>query len=174
MTAKNLTLISPDVQYQSAFLDMAADFEQAGETRFSISQHSYDFAEYVHRLQAFARGEELPEGWVPSTAYWLLRDDGVILGVINLRNPITPALAHHGGHIGYAIRPSQRNRGYAKQMLALCLDKVRALGLASVIITCDADNLPSARVIEANGGHLLEVVISQQTGKLIHRYQIDV
>ena len=80
-----------------------------------------------------------------------------------------------GGHIGYSIRPSQRRKGYARETLRLTLDKCREAGEARVLITCDKDNIPSARTIPANGGVLENEVVDEpglgQSG-MIQRYWI--
>jgi len=60
------------------------------------------------------------------------------------------------GHIGYTVVPWKRGRGYATRALQLLLPQVREEGLAYVELTTDADNLASKRVIEANGGKLVE------------------
>jgi predicted acetyltransferase len=83
-----------------------------------------------------------------------------------------PALEHHGGHVGYAIRPSERLKGYGTRLLALTLDKAREMGLGRVLVTCDTDNFASVRVIEKNGGVLENQVISNRSGKMISRYWI--
>jgi len=97
----------------------------------------------------------------------------MILGESRLRHSLTPALEHHGGHIGYVIRPSQRRKGYGTLILALTLEKARALGIQRVRITCDTDNTGSVRIIEKNGGILSAQVISERSGKLISQYWID-
>ena len=70
------------------------------------------------------------------------------------------------------IRPSQRRRGYGTRILALTLDKARLLGLERVLVTCDDDNLGSARIIEKNGGLLASKGLSTSSGVLIRRYWI--
>jgi predicted acetyltransferase len=60
------------------------------------------------------------------------------------------------GHIGYSVVPWKRNRGYATRALQLFLPYARAEGLAYVELTTDENNLPSQRVIEANGGTVIE------------------
>jgi predicted acetyltransferase len=82
-------------------------------------------------------------------------------------------LEHRGGHIGYVIRPSRRKQGYGASLLSLMLEKAHELGLARVRITCDTDNIGSAKVIEKNNGALSATTISERTGKLISQYWID-
>ncbi len=107
--------------------------------------------EYLERVRKDALGEDLPEGFVPSTTYWLM-EDGEYIGHVNIRHRLTPALERLGAHIGYAIRPSWRGKGYGTQMLRMALEKARSLGVERVLITCDKDNIASRKVIEKNGG----------------------
>ncbi len=60
------------------------------------------------------------------------------------------------GHVGYSVVSWKRQRGYATRALQLLLQQARAEGLAHIELTTDADNLASRRVIEANGGALIE------------------
>lgn len=84
--------------------------------------------------------------------------DGEFCGVISLRwQPGTPALPPHClGHVGYAVVPWKRRRGYATRALGLVLPLARDEGLPYVEVTTDADNFASQRVVEANGGELIE------------------
>ncbi|MDH6232330.1 putative acetyltransferase [Mesorhizobium soli] len=84
--------------------------------------------------------------------------DGEVAGSIGLRwQEGTSALPSHVlGHIGYAVVPWKRGRGYATQALALMLGEARARGLDYVEITAQPDNIVSQKVITANGGVLVE------------------
>jgi predicted acetyltransferase len=112
------------------------------------------FEQYVQQLLAEAEpGPHLPAGWVPHTTLWWV-EDGRFLGVVDIRHALTPTLTEVGGHVGYGVRPSARRRGHATAMLRASLAVAAALGLPRVLVTCDADNVGSIRVIEANGGIL--------------------
>lgn len=90
---------------------------------------------------------------VPSLQYGLFeKDSGRLLGLIQLRLELKGYLIDFGGHIGYCVRPTQRRRGYAKEMLRQALDVCRQEGLDRVLVTCLADNVGSAKTIEACGG----------------------
>ena len=76
----------------------------------------------------------------------------MVVGRVSVRHELTPFLAEHGGHVGYAVRPAFRRRGYATALLAYALDLARAQGIEPVLVTCDADNVASAAVIGRSGG----------------------
>lgn len=116
------------------------------------------FADYLRRLDEDGQlpmpGAPALSG-VPANTFWLVEQE-TFIGAINIRSRIdTPALAHFGGHVGYAVRPSRQRRGYGTHMLALALDVCRGMGLGIVRLSCAEHNLGSRRVIEANGGLLL-------------------
>ena len=102
----------------------------------------------------------LPDGStahrLPGYVRWMW--DGEFCGSIGFRwQPGTEALPPHClGHIGYGVVPWKRRLGYATQALRMLLAEVSEEGLAYAELTTDADNLPSRRVIEANGGVLAE------------------
>jgi predicted acetyltransferase len=113
-----------------------------------------EFARLVAAIRLEAETEtELPAGLVHQTVLWFV--DGVeFLGRLSIRHYLTPPLTEVGGHIGYCVRPSARRQGYATQMLAQSLPIAGALGIDPALVTCDADNTGSRKVIEAAGGEL--------------------
>lgn len=121
-------------------------------------------------------GINLKPGWVPSTTLWLV-DKDVFIGEISIRHELTPSLLKYGGHIGYEIRYSESGKGFGTNMLRMALDFCKAeLGLRKVLITCDDDNIASAKVIEKNGG-VLENKVQNQTDKgevITRRYWIEI
>src|SRR6478672_8120959 len=84
--------------------------------------------------------------------------DTEFCGSISIRwQPGTAELPPHClGHIGYAVVPWKRGRGYATLALGLLLPDARLEGLPYVEITTDETNVASRKVIEANGGRLVE------------------
>jgi predicted acetyltransferase len=113
-----------------------------------------EFARYLRELADEARDQSpRPDGRVPQTTLWWVSGEEY-LGRISIRHQLTARLREIGGHIGYDIRPSARHRGHATAMLAAALPVARSLGIDPALLTCDADNIASRKVIEANGGML--------------------
>lgn len=111
--------------------------------------------------------------WVEADTFLLMHEGKErILGMINFRHYLNDYLSEYGGHIGYAIRPTEQRKGYAKAMLALCLDECRKLGLNKVLLTCDSDNKASYRTIEACGGHFERM--TELDGIGVARYWITI
>ena len=84
--------------------------------------------------------------------------DGEFCGTIGFRwqRGMVELPPHCLGHIGYSVVPWKRRRGHATRALGLILPLARAEGLPYVELTTDADNRASRKVIEANGGVLVE------------------
>ena len=97
---------------------------------------------------------------LPGYIRWMW--DGEFCGSIGFRwKPGTEALPPTClGHMGYAVVPWKRQRGYATAALLQLLPDARAKGLRYVELTTSPENVASQRVIEANGGVFVEAFIT--------------
>jgi predicted acetyltransferase len=77
-----------------------------------------------------------------------------------------------GGHCGFSVRPSERGKGYAKEMLRLNIENSKILGIEKLLITCDVENIASEKTILANGGVYEKTI--EVDGCKIKRYWIHV
>jgi len=168
-----LVKLTPDLRL--ALVEMAEDFQAAGETRYRniLQMNDEAFFAYLRDLESDAKEEDPPSNIVPQTTYWLLRGGETLIGSCRLRLRLTQPLEHESGHIDYHIRPAEREKGYATQLLELCLERAREKELKHVILICDADNQASRKAIEKNGGILIENTTSRKSGKPILRYRIN-
>lgn len=80
-------------------------------------------------------------------------------------------LLQSGGHIGYGIRPSERQKGYASRMLALALERLRSLGVSEALLVCDKENTGSEKTIVKNGG-VLEYEFTEDNGNIVKRFWV--
>ena len=126
--------------------------------------------EYLEGLDFQEKGKELPKGRVPAS-FLIAEVDGNLVGRSSIRHTLNDYLFNVGGHIGYGVRPEYRGKGYAKEILQQSLLFIRGLGVDKALITCDDDNIASAKVIESQGGVLENLV--QDEGRLIRRYWVD-
>lgn len=110
--------------------------------------------EWIDRITIWENPETCPKGRVPSNIFIAVRTaDNRIVGVIDLRHHLgNPVLREWGGHFGYIVRPDERGKGYAKEMVRQNLINCKKLGLHKVLVTCNRDNTASERTILANGG----------------------
>lgn len=111
------------------------------------------------------------KGFVPSTLWFLTDSHGRILGAIHLRHELNERLTLNGGHIGYGVRPSERNKGYGTRMLQLLLDHIKTLGYKELMLTCDDWNKASAATMEKCGAVLIDKPVFMDT--LTRRYSIN-
>jgi predicted acetyltransferase len=187
-TAQDLQLLRPTEPYLNAYIaaleqgwsaDNVRGAAAAREEMAEIERDAIGFLAAMDDREALGAPVTLPDGSVaariPSFRRWLW--DGDFCGSINLRwQPGTGALPPHClGHIGYAVVPWKQGRGHATRALALLLPEAAAVGLPFVELTTDPDNLASQRVIEANGGRLVERFVkpAQYGGVPGLRYRID-
>ena len=170
MTGKRAFLTRPRERYKDSYIE--AVYEYIREKR-SVSWHPdilrTRFDQYLKVVEQ-AEAEPLA-GMVPSSLFWLIADDDGYIGDVDVRHYLIDSLMRYGGHIGYKIRPSCRRRGYGALICRLGIEQARLLGIGDILITCDDDNIGSAKIIEANGG-VLQDKIDNNRGVLTRRYWI--
>ena len=131
-----------------------------------------NITEYLNIISKWMSANTCPDSNVPSDSYIAVRvKDNKIVGIIDFRHHIDhPILGLWGGHIGYTVRPSERGKGIAKEMLRLNLQNCRDRNIEKVMITCSCDNHASEQVIVSNGGVFeKEVIVDREH---IKRYWI--
>ncbi|MEE2658171.1 MAG: GNAT family N-acetyltransferase [Candidatus Latescibacterota bacterium] len=152
-------LHAPSERFRDSFLEGAREFDAEGQLDstyatslgYELDSLGTNFHTFVWDLANLGNCSRLLESGYQDRIFWLLDGDEYI-GQTSIRPELgTPYLITYGGHIGYSIRPGRRRQGYGTRILALALEKC-AETMDCVLVTCDADNLPSRRIIEANGG----------------------
>lgn len=149
-----LHLSFPNISHKSAYLDMLAEWKASDEFQSGhVSPGALFRGENFEEFLQIAEDDVTDKWnrWVPATLFFLM-DGEKILGGIQIRHHIElPNLKEYGGHIGYGIRPSERRKWYATEMLRLALSEARKLWLDRVMLGCFDDNIGSIKTIEKNG-----------------------
>lgn len=166
-----MKLILPNLNYEQSWLDAIAEFNAEDRAGFwNFPEKPTDLPSYIERTEKFRTNSDLPEGWVPNTTYWLIDNDEFV-GHINIRHELSDYLKKIGGHIGYAIRPTARQKGYGSKILELTLPKAKELGIKKALVTCDEDNIASRKIIERHGGEYMDTIEAE--GKHVMRFWIS-
>ena len=153
--------------YRTEFIEQGEDM--AGTAGLSGVK---DVEEWLLQLEKNSSEETVTDGLVPATTLLAIRkSDNQLVGIVDIRHRLNEWLLRFGGHLGYSVRKLERGQGYAKEMVRLALDECRQLGLSEILITCDKENIASAKVVLANGG-VLENEIPEE-GRITQRYWIN-
>ena len=170
-----LSLIPPSLAYEAQILAYREELWQAdghhlqgvgGLDELSVPQ-------WLELLEKKSKSETCPEGLVPDSVFLCVRaKDDRLVGIINIRHTLNDYLSLFGGHIGYAIRPDERGKGYANEQLRLGLLECGKLGINPILLTCLTDNAASRRTIIKNGG-VFEGIQAREDGSRFERHWID-
>ena len=169
-----IILVEPDLSYADEIIKYKEESlaespiinGSAGLDRFSSIEIWFE------ELKKRSCEDTVPKGLVPSSTYLAVREkDNYIVGMIDIRHYLNEYLTQVGGHIGYGVRKTERNKGYAKQMLKLALEKCKELKIKKVLITCDEDNIASEKVILSVNAKLED--IRNVDGENKKRFWID-
>ena len=171
---EKIILVKPDLSYADEIIKYKEESLKespiingsAGLDRLSSIE------DWLEELNKRSCEDTVPEGLVPSSTYLGIREkDNYIVGMIDIRHYLNEYLTQVGGNIGYSVRKTERNKGYAKQMLKLALEKCKELKIKKVLITCDEDNIASEKVILSANAKLED--IRNVDGENKKRFWID-
>lgn len=173
----NLYLAKPDITYYEQYNEMMAEWCADGT---SVSPWFLDapftsmdeFADFVRRLDECEKGI-LDKKFAPSSSYFVVNEEGRLIGATSLRHYLTVEGYQTWGHIGYGVRPGERRKGYATQMLQMMLLQAKARNIYKVLLAAYDSNVGSWKTIEKCGGVLENIVFEENDDRPIRRYWID-
>ena len=168
-------LIKPTIEYAEQIKEYRQEFLDAGDSMDGTGplRRFEDPEEYIKTCAEYEDPERVPSHLVPATQFFFVRkNDNKLVGMIQVRHRFNDYLEKYAGHIGYSVRPSERRKGYAKEMLKMALSFCLKIGIDKVLITCIDGNLGSEKTILANGGVYESTVLEPNSNRFLMRFWI--
>ncbi|MBQ4522413.1 MAG: GNAT family N-acetyltransferase [Lachnospiraceae bacterium] len=168
----NLLYKEKVIQFINEFYEYHSDINGSGGLENYLEKSTYE--EWLKKVLADIDIANVSKPRVPALTYFYVREeDDKIIGMINIRLALNDFLKKEGGHIGYCVRPTERQKHYATDMLKDALKVCDTLGMQEVILTCDKTNIPSANVIKNCKGVLEAEFYSETFKDVIQKYIIE-
>lgn len=172
-----LFLVKPDLVYYEQYNDMIKEWINSGtqlapwflDKQFSTIE---SFEEFIRMLDQY-ENSNISNEYSSTTSYFVVDEDGCLVGAASLRHYLTIKGFNSWGHIGYGVRPSERGKGYATTVLKMVLSEAKKKHIYRVLVGAHEDNIASRRVIEKCGGVFDNIVDDIDSDKKICRYWID-
>ena len=171
----NLYIKKPSMEDKDQVMEFKNEFENinsnfAGHSDLNKYNNYEDWLKYLSDLEDETK---LPKGYVTSTQYLVYRkEDNRLVGMFNIRHKLNDYLLKFGGHIGDCVRPTERKKGYATQIIGLAIQECKNMGINEVLITCKKSNIASAKSIIKNGGILENEIPIEGQNEFEQRYWI--
>lgn len=170
-----LKLVFPTEEFEEEWKSIIKEFGAFNEKvkPFALKGPIDNYERYLENARRYSKGDEIEKGRVPADVFFLVHEgDKRILGAIDIRYGLNEYLFGVGGNIGYSVRPSERQKGYATEILKLGLEICKEKGMDKVLITCNKRNVASAKVIIKNGGVLENEI--PDGDEIVQRFWIEI
>jgi len=173
---EDFILMRPTSEYASQIAEYRQEFLDAGDSMDGCGplRRIEEPEEYIKICKDYEDPDRVPSHLVLATQFFFIRKcDNKLVGMLQVRHYFNEYLEKYAGHIGYSVRPSERRKGYAKEMLKAALPFCREIGLAKVLISCIDGNVGSEKTILANGGVYESTVHEPNEDRDLKRFWIE-
>lgn len=167
-------LVKLTLDMEQEYRDYIREWKDQGDkiVPSTLRKDASNFTQFIRMLELDEHEDSLPPGRVPASVHFLVNNEGKVLGACQIRYRLNEYLLEVGGHVGYGVRPTERGKGYATEILKHALQILKDSGVDRALITCNADNPASEKVIINNGGIEDEQFV-EEDGNIVKRYWID-
>lgn len=161
-----LVLVLPNEEMESKALEFKKEFFDNGEKTiygsYKLDMDRYTYSEWLQIIKDNLSKDRANPKFGLSHTFFAVKNDGKIVGIVNFRHTLTD-FYKDSGHIGYSVRPSERKKGYATEILRQVLECAKKHGLTEVYLTCKKENEASRKTILKNCGTLNRTFVKNET-----------
>ena len=149
-----IQLVRPTEERKEQAVEFRKEFFDHGEFVINGSElfdKTDDYTEWCRTIDANTKEETVNPDWVITDTFFAVDDQDRIVGIIDLRHTLNDFLKDLG-NCGYSVRPSERRKGIATEMLRQLLDVAKKAGMKELHLSVEKNNEPSIKTIIRNGG----------------------
>lgn len=149
-----ITLKRPIKEYEEEAISFKQEFFDNGEITINGSElldHTDSYDEWLKSVTDNTSSDTVNPSWVVTDTFFAFDENNRIVGIIDFRHELNDFLKDFG-NCGYSVRPSERRKGYATEMLKLVLEHARQIGMDKVQLSVERSNEASVKTITKNGG----------------------
>lgn len=151
----NIILVKPTIEMKEQALAYRQEHFDYGEKTINGSElldKIENYEEWMEKVERNSKADTVSPDWVlTDTFFAVTKKDRKIIGIIDLRHELNDFLKNFGNS-GYSVRPTERKKGYATEMLAQVCEIAKAAGLKKLQLSVEKDNIASIKTIKKNGG----------------------
>ena len=174
---EKLILVSPELKHEKDVDEYVKEFIENGSEIFgsaNIEKYMNNYTEWFKTIENGINYWNINGNKIATSTYFAYRKkDKKLIGTINIRHRLNDQLIIKDGYIGYSVRPTERRKGYAAEILKLGLLELKEKGINNVLITCEKDNIGSAKTILKNNGIIENEIFDEYSGKIFQRYWVN-
>lgn len=170
-----MELIKPCKKYKTSYfkyIEEVRSNEELNKLGDANINDKETFDEMLDRVDKISKKENLTGIMKPTTVFWMV-DKNEVIGSMNLRHELNQWTYYTIGNVGYYVKPSKRNMGYATKALNKAIDFYKSINQNKILIVCTESNISSQKVIEKNGGKYEMSIPEYNSNETLKRYWIS-
>ena len=153
----NISLVFPRIDMEAEAIAFKQEFFDNGQQTingsYKLDVDKYSYSAWLKIITDNLHKEDANPKYGTSHTFFAINEEKKLVGVSNFRHTLSE-FYNDSGHMGQCVRPSDRNKGYATEMLKQLLTIAKAHGLSNILLVCKTDNIASIKVITKNGGEI--------------------